>query len=222
MALEPKTTKLLIDGRWSLEELSETAKGYIQLYGFAYSLLPDLPIARRDEIDSIYGKFPWRGGFSTVNFFNQLFHRIPSRLRPAVLRIQYASPGFIELSELLLVAGTIAGIVKTVCSAINAVNETYRNIQKASVDHELSKIDLKRKEVELAHQQIEFCTDASKSLVKVFGLTDAQEKLIDDKVQGNPVMKLKILLSVYRRVEPLAKKQSEGKLKITGIDFDDG
>lgn len=29
-------------------------------------------------------------------------------------------------------------------------------------------------------------------------------------------MKLKILLSVFRRVEPLAKKQVEGKLKVTG------
>ncbi len=29
-------------------------------------------------------------------------------------------------------------------------------------------------------------------------------------------MKLKILLSVFRRVEPLAEKQSEGKLEVTG------
>jgi hypothetical protein len=33
---------------------------------------------------------------------------------------------------------------------------------------------------------------------------------------GNPAMKLKILLSVFRRVEPLAEKQAEGRLKITG------
>jgi len=221
MTLEPKKTQLELDGRWGLEELSDIAKDYIQLYGFAYSLLPDLPSARRDEIDYIYGKFPWRGGYSTVNFFNQLFHKIPPPLRPEVLRIQYASPGFIELSELLLVAATVAAIVKTTCSAINSAHETYRKIQKASVDIELSKINLANQELELTQRQIAFCESSSKSLVKVFGLTEAQEQLIDKKVQGNPVIKLKMLLSVFRRVEPLAKKQAEGKLRITGKDAEE-
>lgn len=218
MALQTRTTWLRLDGRWGLEELSDTAKDYIQLYGFAYSLDPDLPIARRDEVDYIYGKFPWRGGYSTVNFFNQLFHKIPPRLRPEVQRIQYASPGFIELTEIVLVAGTVAALVKAVCSSINSAHDTYRKIQKASVDHKLSKIDLASKELELTQKQIAFCENSSKSIVKLFGLTDTQEQLIDQRVQGNPVMKLKMLLSVYRRVHPLAKKQSEGKLKITGDD----
>jgi len=33
-------------------------------------------------------------------------------------------------------------------------------------------------------------------------------------------MKLKILLSVFRRVHPLAKKQAEGKINITGEKSD--
>jgi len=56
--------------------------------------------------------------------------------------------------------------------------------------------------------------------VKLFGLTEAQDQLLDQKVQGNQVMKLKILLSVFRRVEPLAKKQSEGKIQVTGEESD--
>lgn len=220
MSLQPTKTKLRLDGRWNLEELSEATRDYTQLYGFAYSLLADLPTARREEIDYIYGKFPWRGGYSTVNFFNQLFHKIPPKLRPEVERIQYASPGFIELSELLLVAGTVAAIVKAVCSAINNAHDTYRKIQKGSVDLELAKIDLAKEELELTQRQIAFCESSAKSLIKVFGLTEAQEQLIDQRVQCNPVMKLKILLSVFRRVEPLAKKQNEGKLEVTGKESD--
>lgn len=220
MALQATKTKLLLDGRWSLEELSEATKDYTQLYGFAYSLLPDLPLARRDEIDYIYGKFPWKGGYSTVNFFNQLFHKIPTKLRPEVERIQYASPGFIELSELLLVALTVAGFVKAVCIAINTAHDTYRKIQKGSVDLELSKVNLAKEKLDLTQRQIAFCESSSKELVKVFGLTEAQEQLINQRVQGNPAMKLKILLSVFRRVEPLAKKQSEGKIEVTGKESD--
>ena len=220
MAMQTERVKLELDGRWSLEELADTTKDYIQLYGFAYSLLPDLPSARRDEIDHIYGKFPWRGGFSTVNFFSQLFHKIPPPLRPEVQRIQYASPGFIELQELLLVAGTVAAIVKAVCISVNTAHDTYRNIQKASSEHKLTKIDLANKELELTQRHFEFCEKSSKRLTNIFGITDAQERLIDQKVQGNPLMKMKILLSVYRRVEPLAKKQAEGKLKVTGAKSD--
>lgn len=216
MALEAKTTQLELDGRWSLEELADATKDYIQLYGFAYSLIPNLPSARQEEVDYIYGKFPWRGGYSTVNFFNQLFHKIPPKLRPEIQRIQYASPGFIELAELLAVAGTVAAIIGTVCKSIKTVHDLYRSIQKASVDHELSKINLRKENLELKQRQINFCEESAKKLVEAFGLTEAQEKLIDQKVRGNPVMKLKILLSVFRRVEPLAKKQAEGKLKITG------
>jgi hypothetical protein len=214
--LEAKTTQLGLDGRWSLEELSEMTKDYIQLYGFAYSLLPNLPTARREEIDYIYGKFPWRGGYSTVNFFNQLFHKVPPKFRPEVQRIQYASPGFIELTEILVVAGTVAAIVAAVCKSLTSVHDLYRNIQKASVEHQLAKINLAKEDIELKQRQIAFCETSAKQLAKAFGLTETQEQLIDKKVQGNPVMKLKILLSVFRRVEPLAKKQSEGKLKVTG------
>ena len=218
--MHPTKTKLRLDGRWSLEELSEATKDYTQLYGFAYSLLPDLPSARREEIDHIYGKFPWRGGYSTVNFFNQLFHKIPPKLRPEVQRIQYASPGFIELTELLLVAVTVAAIVKAVCSAINSAHDTYRKIQKGSVEQELSKINLTKEQLDLSQRQLTFCEGASKSLVAMFALTEAQEQLLDQNVQGNQAMKLKILLSVFRRVEPLAKRQTEGKLRVTGEESD--
>ncbi|XUO89019.1 hypothetical protein RVM26_07940 [Halomonas sp. KM072] len=216
MAFHEDDVQLGLDGRWSLEELSDATKDYVQLYGFAYSLMPDLPLARRAEIDYIYGKFPWQGGYSTVNFFNQLFHKIPSKFRPEVKRIQYASPGFIELTLLLAAATTVAAIVKAVCSSINNAHETYRNIQKGAIEHKLSKINLAKEELDLKQRQITFCENSSKKLIDLFGLSPEQEALIGQRTDGNPVMKLKILLSVFRRVAPLADKQAEGKLKIRG------
>lgn len=216
MALETKTTQLELDGQWGLKELSEAMRGYIQLYGFAYSLIADLPSTKQEEVDYIYAKFPWRGGYSTVNFFNQLFHKIPPKLRPEVQRIQYASPGFIELAELLAVAGTVAAIIGTVCKSIKTVHDLYRSIQKASVEYEFSKINLTKGNLHLKQRQISFCEESANKLARALGLTEVQEQLIDQKVRGNPVMKLKILLSVFRRVESLAKKQAEGKLKVTG------
>lgn len=218
--MSTKKTKIKLDGRWNLEELSEATKGYTQLYGFAYSLLPDISERRQEEIDFIYGKFPWRGGYSTVNFFNQLFHKTPHNLHPEVVRIQYASPGFIELSELLIVSGSVAALVKAVSSIIQNAHKTYREIQKGCMEHKLAKINLRKEHLELTQRQLTFCETASDRLVKLFGLSKAQNKILDQKVQGNKIIKLKILLSVFRRVEPLAKKQSEGKLEFTGKESD--
>ena len=43
MALIAQDVKLGLDGRWNLEDLSEATREYVQLYGFAYSLMSDLP-----------------------------------------------------------------------------------------------------------------------------------------------------------------------------------
>lgn len=80
----------------------------------------------------------------------------------------------------------------------------------------LSKINLAKEDLDLKQRQITFCENSARNMAKALGLTDDQEQLIDQRVQGNPVMKLKILLSVFRRVKPLAEKQAEGKLKVTG------
>ena len=219
--MQATKTKLRLDGHWSLEELSEATKDYLQLYGFVYSLLPDLPTARRAEVDYIYGKFPWRGGFSTVNFFSQLFHKIPPKLRPEVKRIRYSSPGFIELQELLMVAVGVAAIVKAVCASLNMANDTYRKIQKGSSEHKLTKIDISNKELELTQRQLAFCEAQSEKLLNIFNFSPEQVAALEEKTQGNPAMKLKILLSVYRRVEPLAQKQLEGKIKVTAEESDE-
>lgn len=216
ITLAPGTTRIGLNGEWDMEQLSEFTREYIQLYGFAYSLLPDLSDGKIDEINYIYGKFPWQGGYSTVNFFNQLFHKIPHPLHPKIQKIQYASPGYIELLEILAVAASIAKIIKSICVSIDKANETYRNIQKSSIDYKLSKINLTQEKLKLTRAQIDFCDDSSEKLSRLLGLTNEQNKLLEMRVGKNKAMKMKILLSVFRRAYPLAKKQVDEILDISG------
>jgi hypothetical protein len=207
MAAQTPTTRIGLDGRWDFEELTDTIKSYIQLYGFTYSLAPDLPAGRRMEIEYIYAKFPWKGGYSTVNFFNQLYHNIPPQRRPKVIEIRYASPGFIEITTLASAAAAAAAIVKSICFSIAAAHKLYRDIQKTSVEHELSKVNLAQQRLNLTKSQIEFCESASEKLVNVLGLTQAQNALLDERTDGNKAVKMKLLLSVFRRAATLADKQ---------------
>jgi hypothetical protein len=213
--LETNKIRLLLDGRWALDELAATSKGYNQLYSFAYSLLPNLPTTRLSEVAHVYANLPWRGGFSTVNFFFNIFAKIPPTLRPQIVQIKYASPGFIELAELVAVAGLVARFVKTVCGALNFANDTYRRIQKGAVEHGLNKTKANKEELDLLERQIKFCKSSCKDLVSILGMTEEEERTLDIRVNGNDLMKLKLLMSVYRRAEPLAILQSSKKLKVT-------
>ncbi len=214
MAAPTPTTRIGLDGRWDFEELTDTIRSYIQLYGFAYSLAPDLPAGRVLEIEYIYGKFPWKGGYSTVNFFNQLYHNIPPPRRPKVIQIQYASPGFIEITTILSAAVALAGVVKALCLSLDAAHNLYRNIQKAAIELKLSKVNLAQQRLNLTKSQIDFCDDASQKLINVLGLTEAQNALIDERTGGNKAVKMKLLLSVFRRASVLADKQVAHMLNI--------
>jgi hypothetical protein len=94
-------------------------------------------------------------------------------------------------------------------------HDTYRRIQKGMTEHRLARIDLTSKELELTQRQLEFCQTESRTLARTLGLTEGQEAVLDNRLDSNVVKKLKILLSVYRRVAALARKQVEGKIQIT-------
>lgn len=219
MANQTEIIKIYLDGRWDLDELAETMKDYVQLYGFIYSITPGISTSSEEEIDYIYSKLPWRGGFSTINFFKNLFQKVPEQLKPEISKIQYASPGFIELKELIVISTSMATIVTAVTISIGRAHDLYRRIQKGYIEHELSKINLAQKELALKESQIKFANDSSEALIKALGFDKAQNAAIERRTQGDSIAKLKILLSVFRRIYPLAQKQAEGKLVLNQADL---
>jgi len=141
--------------------------------------------------------------------------QVPEKLRPSVQRIRFGSPGFIELQEVLIVAASVAAIVKAVCASLNTANDSYRRIQKGMTEHRLATIDLKNKELDLTQRQLEFCQTESRTLARILGMTDGQEAVLDKRLDSNILKRLRILLAVYRGVKPLARKQADGKIQIT-------
>src|SRR5205814_5905484 len=63
-----------------------------------------------------YEVFPWQGGYSAVDFYNRLKWAVSKRRRPRITRIEYASPGVIELGGLVVaVAVLIEKVVHSIC-----------------------------------------------------------------------------------------------------------
>lgn len=202
---------ILIDKRWSLEDLYVFPRAFEQVY-FAYEALLPAPDEIVDaRIDQAFKAYPWRGGYSAVNFYNQLKYATPKNKRPTIQAIQYASPGFIDLMLNLQLALKIAGVVSAVTGSILACNKVYSTIYKDAQNRKLLSIDIQTKEIELANKQMNFILDANKKMAKILGLDSAEA--IEQRAE-HPVIAMKILFSIYRRVRTLAEYQEKGKARL--------
>jgi hypothetical protein len=162
-------TSIGLDGKWSLNDLSEFTKGYEDLYAFFHALkLPNV-------VDDEYGErarqafraYPWRGGWSAVDFYEAIRGAVPPGERPRIARIQYASPGFIELVQAVAPAASLAIAVTQFPRLVMAANAAYTAIQKGIHDRKINKIDLRRAELELAEKELAFADEQFRRLGKL-------------------------------------------------------
>ena len=200
--------KINIDKRWSLEDLYVFSRTYEQVYFLAYSLLPELPDDVVDRISRAYHTYPWQGGYSAVNFYNQLKYSVPIAQRPNVVSIRYASPGYLELGLLLGVAFSVSKLVKYVAGSIKEINLVYNEIMSDLQKRKLLRLEVKQKGLELSRSQLHFIEEHAESMAKLLMFKGHSE--ITDRT-GHPFITLKILLSYYRRLRKLAEYQSKGK-----------
>jgi hypothetical protein len=211
--MEVDHIKLYIDGDWELTDLNVLTRVYIQLYGLFYSL--DIADDYLDEeIQYIYGKYPWRGGFSAVNFYQNIFTKMPKEYKPSIKSIQYASPGFIELTQIVDVAKDVALIVGSVSGALLAGNKTYSIIHKGMSERKLTRLNLRSEELSLLEKERDFIHNSIKEISSLMGVRKETVAKLYFRNQDNELAVLKILASVYRRARDLAKLQNKKKLDL--------
>lgn len=210
--METGTVRLELDGKWELTDLADLTSVYTQLYSITYSLQPVESRRLNENLDDIYTKFPWRGGYSAVNFYERLFYQIPPKERPKLESIRYNSPGHIDLMEVVAVAAMIAATVRFVAASVNRIHDTYRRIQKASQDYKLGKINVKQEELKLSEAQLKFVREAVDEMNRAMNLSRQEQEILAHRTDGNELAQLKILNSYYRRIKKLVDLQLKGKL----------
>ena len=207
---------LRLDNEWDMEELATLSRLYIQCYSLVFSL-SDFAVKTDNErtfdwFKGAYAKYPWRGGFSTINFYHTLYAKIPYEQRPVIQEIRYASPGHIKLKEAVLVAGMLAGIVAAITTSIDNAHDTYNKIQYGMSQRKLTKLDVDIKELQLKQEQIKFIKESKKQLIEELEVPKLMQSELSRRSEKNELMELKILMSFYRRLEPLALLQDGEKL----------
>lgn len=154
--------------------------------------------------------FPWKGGWSTVDFYQSLTLAVPPPLRPKIVEIQYASPGHITLELAATIALQIGVGTLAFAKGLDGLNTAYRNIQKGFIDHKLNKVNLRSAELRLAKEEEDFLDRSISRLGEAMELAGASRI---HELSPNKVISLKVLLSLFRRFRDLAKFQAAGKMK---------
>ena len=203
--------RIELDGDWTLVDLYRFSSTYSQLYAFQYSFKQRAGSDDDEWIRDPYVANPWVGGYDAVNFYKQLANRIPHPHRPTLLGMHYASPGWIDLGVVVPVAVGIPLAVYAFVDAAGRINRLYSEICKGMRDRELMKIKVKREELKLARETIQFIEDSNGKLSEVLKFEHRQE--INDLTR-NALTTLKILMSYCRRIKTLSKYETSGKTKI--------
>ncbi len=205
---QQQTYTIHIDGRWSLEDLYVFPRNYEQVYFALEAVLPASDSATNDRIMRAFSSFPWQGGYSAVNFYNQLKYATSAKRRPVVASMKYQSPGWIEVACIVPIAVSVSVIVIRVAKTLDACNHTYNQIYSDMQKRKLLKIEVERQQVALRKDELELIKAHADSMAHLLGIGSAETI---HKRTKNPLISLKILLSMYRRVRTLAKYQIKGK-----------
>jgi hypothetical protein len=204
-----ETYRIELDGKWLLKDFSEFFHIYTEVYSLCFSLVG--PPALEGRYPELLRRYPWRGGYSAVNFYDDLYVEMGRRYRPNVKAIQYASPGYLELSLLVIVATNIKRIVKQLTKSGEAINNLYTSIHKGLAERKLLRLDVRSKELDLATKELEYIRAAYRDFAGSLHIPESEAFL---EASPNPLAALKVLLSLYRRVRVLAKFQGDGRAKL--------
>lgn len=207
-----------IDGSWDAADFSKFYGKFADLYAFltvgTRELVQKIPDRSLHGVKSAIRSLGWRGGGSYVGFYDSLFSKIDELSPLRVNRIQYASPGTIELKGDPDALAQVAHVVTAFASDNGEMKKAY-----LFVSNLLSKEGLKAApagSVFSSDEVAQIALDKCNLLNEGLGANAPDEIL--NLCDNDAVVYAKITLSFYRRAKELHGFHAEGRVKETKLD----
>lgn len=200
---------------WSLQDLYVFPHTYEQCYTFVYCLDTALPARDKEAIDSAFARYPWKGGYSYVNFYQVLRTRIPPKARPQLASMHKASPGWIELALNLHVAVEVAKSVALISGSAVACAAAYKKAWTLLLSIRTEREKARNQQLQLRQSQIKAIRGTCEELAKCLGFKNLNEL---HKRTNDPEVSLKLLAAHYRRMRTLHEYESKGKIELPTDD----
>ena len=205
-----------IDGQWDIPDFGIFSEKISQCYSFLYALNAlgkpkDFPTAR-SNFNEIFARYPWKGGGSPLNFYNDLYGTLVADDRLAVKQIQYASPGQIDIQGKLAIFDEIKLVISSLTSnysqALEGYSDLHHFLQKEkflSVSKEMIRGTAEQQAIVSRHIEV---------LISAIGFVHKDEIL--EYADKNVMLAAKFLLSFFRRVNILFQFYAQGRAKFSG------
>ncbi|NNK66058.1 MAG: hypothetical protein HKO95_04930 [Rhodobacteraceae bacterium] len=203
---------LFVDGEWEIPEFGDFYKKYSDIYVYLMSLKrrDDAQASgteRRSIIDAFLTK-PFKGGSSYLSLFNDLKASLPYSLRPGLEKMEYASPGEMDIRGDADVFSGIEDLVKNFLVSSSEIETLHKELRDYLSESGL--LAIRAGDRELSVEQARFVQEKCRELDATMGV-DKFEALIDI-TGGNILVVSKITLAVYRRLSVASSYFAEGRV----------
>lgn len=206
----PKKYAVPLDGDWFFSDLDKFSRLYSQLYAFFYCSKPRFVTNIGQKLRASLHA-PWKGGFSRLNLFDTLSGYVPSLHDLKINRIQYASPGEVEIEALSSVGEDISSSVLGYVSNQAEIDNCVKAIGQLLGETKLRRRDLSHLadgQLPLKPENIEFLRGKTESIAKMLGAASVFSAI--GSHSPNIVVTSKVVMAVTGRICKMAKLQSAG------------
>lgn len=118
---DERSYAVLIEKALTIDQLREFPTKYAQAYSFLYVL----GVMKPDR----FQEYPWRGGFSSMHFYQWLVGSIPGEQRPQVATFQYTSPGFVRFNLHRPTATAVANCVDRLVIPQSPAEQAFESLR---------------------------------------------------------------------------------------------
>jgi len=163
------TYRIAIDGDWSLADLYRFPRTYSQLYSFFYDA-----ILRRDTIDlerlqHVFQAHPWLGGYSAVNFYNELGFSCHRLIGPELSQFAMNHPAGLNSSPRWCGGGDWQGRF-SIHYRRRAVERTLLGYLQRSAGPEIDAHQVKREETAAQREEAQYLEESCQASRASLGL----------------------------------------------------
>lgn len=151
-------------------------------------------------------QYPWRGGYSSVNFYSAVRAAQGTR-RAQVDAMAFASPGYVEIRGSRAVALRVVAVVGRYRAAQQRIDAAMDRALTLIRHHHLNEVDSV-----LSVEDAQVLTGCGEAIMGALG--EPTWAWILSTGGGNPYKAVKIAGSYYNRIRVLADLVSEGRLEL--------
>jgi len=203
-----------IDGSWEASDFSRFYSRLANLYAIFSAIdrvgRQDTGVTEQKFLRAAIRERLWQGGGSYVGFFDEMFQRVANMAPLNVNKIQYASPGQIELKGDNEVLTEIRGAIADFESEAVEAKDRYRKL-----DQILTREGLKRASASTGFTsagQGAYVRRETKTLLEQMSISNPDA--IYAACDQNDVVFCKLALAIYRRIDGLHSFHAEGRMSL--------